>query len=110
MTTSGPSGVARRALLAVPSESFSDSSDSYNGDDTRRFLLEMNEIRGLCSDATREVGRLDFCRSALQAALDATEGEAITDGARLAESDARVASNIFFEKIHFRDFILMIFF
>lgn len=108
--TSGPSGTARHALLAIPFESCSDSSDSYNGDDARCFLLERNEVWGLYSDATHEVGRLDFCRSALQAALDAAEGEAITDGARLAESDARVAGKIFFEKILFHDFILMIFF
>ena len=68
-----------------------DSFDSYNGDDTRRFLREWRAAQNRYSKATQENGQLEIHLGISQAALHAAEEEASTVPARLAESDAVVA-------------------
>jgi len=63
------------AVSSVPSSS-SDSSDSYNGDDARRFLWEWRVAQNCYSEATRENGQLKIHLEASQAALHAAEEEA----------------------------------
>ena len=72
----------------------SDSYDSYNGDDARRFLLEWRAAQDRYSEATRENGQLEIHLGASQAALLATEEEASAAQARLAESNAMVAGKM----------------
>lgn len=78
--------------------SSSDSANSYNRDDARRFLRERKETRDLYSEATRKVGRLEKCLNATQAALSAAEGEISAARALLADTDARVAGQFPFPK------------
>ena len=62
-------------VSSAPSSSL-DSSDSYNGDDARRFLREWRAAQNRYSEATRENGQLEICLGASQAALHAAEEEA----------------------------------
>jgi hypothetical protein len=75
----------------APASSSTGSANSYNGNDARRFLRQRNEARDLYSEATHEVGHLEFCLEATQAALLDTEGETSNARAMLADADARVA-------------------
>ena len=84
-----PSNVASSALA-----SSSDSSDSYNGDNTRHFLWEWRVAQNRYSKVTRENGQLEISIGVSQATLHAAEEEASTVRARLAESDAAVASKM----------------
>ena len=83
----GPSDVASSA-----SASSSDSFDSYNGDDARRYLHEWRMAQNHYSEATWETGQLEICLGVSQASLHAVEEEANAARARLTESDAAVAS------------------
>ena len=74
--------------------SSSDSSNSYNGDNARRFLQELRAAQNRYSKATRENGKLDIHLGVSQATLHAAEEEASTVRARLAESDAMVAGKM----------------
>ena len=71
-----------------------DSSDSYNGDDAWRFLLEWRVAQDRYSEATRENGQLEILLGASQAALLAAEEEAGAARAWLAKSDAMVAGKM----------------
>ena len=68
-----------------------DSSDSYNGDDARRYLHEWRMAQNRYSEVTWETGQLEICLRVSQAALHAAEEEANATRARLTESDAAVA-------------------
>jgi len=81
------------AASSVPA-SLLDSSDSYNGDDARRFLQEWKAVQDRYSKATRENGQLEIHLGVSQGALHAAEEEANVVRARLAESDAMVASKM----------------
>ena len=72
----------------------SDSYDSYNGDDARRFLLEWRAAQDRYSEATRENGQLEIRLRVSQASLHAIEEEASAARARLAESNAMVAGKM----------------
>ena len=78
----------------VPVTSFVDSTNSYNGDDTRHFLHEWDEVLGHHWEATQETERLEAALAASQAALAVVEGRSNTARVRLAESDARVIGRI----------------
>ena len=67
-----------------------DSSDSYNGDDARRFLQKWRAAKDHYSEATWENGQLENRLKASQAALLATKEEANAARVRLAESDTMV--------------------
>ena len=67
----GPSDAAS----SVPASS-SDSSDSYNGDDARRYLHEWRMAQNHYSEATWENGQLEIRLRVSQAALYAAEEEA----------------------------------
>ena len=71
-----------------------DSSDSYNGDDARRFLQEWRVAQDHYSEAAQENGQLEICLGVSQGALHATEEEASAARAWLAESDAMVAGKM----------------
>jgi hypothetical protein len=88
----GGTSNAARGAPPIASASSLGSADSYSGDDTRRFLHQWNETRDLYSRATREVGHLELCLEATQAALSAADGETSAARAMLADADARVAS------------------
>ena len=75
-------------------DSSSDSSDSYNGDDAWRFLLEWRAAEDRYSEATRENSQLEIRLEVSQAALHSAEEEASVARARLAESDAMVAGKM----------------
>ena len=64
------------ASAAVAPDSSLDSSDSYNGDDAWRFLLEWRVAQDRYSEATQENGQLEIHLGASQAALLTTEEEA----------------------------------
>jgi len=55
---------ARGAQLAAYASSFGDSSDSYNGDDARRYLLGRDEALGRCWEAAQETERLEAALTA----------------------------------------------
>ncbi|XP_066396094.1 uncharacterized protein [Miscanthus floridulus] len=74
------------------SASSSNSSDSYNGDDAWRFLREWRATQDRYSEATWENDQLEICLAVSQAALHAVEEEASATWARLAESNAMVAT------------------
>ena len=71
-------------------DSSSDSSNSYNGDDARRFLQEWRATKDHYSEVTRENGQLESHLKASQTALLAAKEEANAARAWLAESDAMV--------------------
>ena len=83
---SGPSNAASSVLA-----SSSDSFDSYNGDDARRYLHEWRMAQNHYSKVTWENGQLEIHIKVSQVALHEAEEEASTVRARLAESDAMVA-------------------
>ena len=85
----GPSDVAS----STPASS-SDSSNSYNSDDARRFLREWRAAQDRYSEATQENGQLEIHLRVFQATLHATEEEASAIRAWLAESDAMVAGKM----------------
>ena len=74
--------------------SLSDSSNSYNGDDGRRFFQEWRAAEDRYSEAIRNNGQLDIRLGVLQAALNAAEEEANAVRAWLAKSDATVAGKM----------------
>ena len=81
------------AASSAPASS-SDSFDSYNGDDARRFLREWRAAQDRYSEATQENGQLEIHLGVSQAALHATEEEASAARARLAKSDAMVVGKM----------------
>ena len=85
----GPSDAAS-SVLAMSSDSF----DSYNGDDARRYLYEWRMAQNHYSEATWENGQLEIHLGVSQAALHVAEEEASAVRAWLAESDAMVAGKI----------------
>ena len=52
---------ARGAKSAAAASSSGGSGDSYNGDDTRRYLCWWKGTRDLYSEVTREIVRLQLC-------------------------------------------------
>ena len=78
------------AISSAPASS-SDSSNSYNGDDARRFFREWRAAEDRYSEAVRKKGQLEIHLGVFQAALNVAEEEASTVRARLAESDTTVA-------------------
>ena len=86
---SGPSDAAS----FVPATS-SNSSDSYNGDDARRYLHEWRMAQNRYFEVTWENGQLEIHLGVSQAALHAAEEEASAVRTRLAESDAMVAGKM----------------
>lgn len=84
----GPSNAAT-AVSSVP-DSSSDSSDSYNGDDARRYLRECRMAEDRYSEVTRENGQLETRLRVTEVALHAVEEDTSTARARLAEADAMV--------------------
>ena len=68
---SGPSNAAS----STPTLS-SDSFDSYNGDDARRFLREWRAAQNRYSEVTWENGQLEIHLGVSQAALHAAKEEA----------------------------------
>ena len=85
----GPSDAAS----SMPASS-SDSSDSYNGDDARRYLHEWRMTQNHYSEATWENGQLEIHLGVSQAALQVAEEEASAVQAWLVESDTMVAGKI----------------
>ena len=79
----------------VQAASSSDSADSYNGDDARRFRHEWNAAVDRYSKATRQNGPLEFSLNTSQATLSAVKVEANVVQAQLVESDARVVGKTF---------------
>ena len=69
----GPSDAAS-SVLALSL----DSSDSYNGDDARRYLHEWRMAHNRYSKATWENGQLEIHHGVSQAALHAAKEEAST--------------------------------
>ena len=72
--------------------SSSDSSNSYNGDDARRFFQECRAVEDRYSEAIQKNSQLEIHLGVFQAALNVAEEEASAIRAWLAESDAMVAS------------------
>ena len=93
----GPSDAAS----SVPASS-SDSSDSYNGDDARRYLHEWRMTQNHYSEATWENGQLEIHLGVSQAALHLTEEQASAVRAWLAKSDAIMAGKINSRNASFR--------
>ena len=81
------------AASSMPASSL-DSSDSYNGDDARRYLHEWRMAQNRYSEATWENGQLEIRLGVSQATLHAAEEEASVVRARLAKSNAMVAGKI----------------
>ena len=73
----------------------SDSIDSNDVDDARRFHREWNAVVDHYFEATQHNGQLEFAQSASQITLSTTEAEANVAWAQLAESDTRVTGKIF---------------
>ena len=65
------------AASSVPASS-SDSSNSYNGDDARRFFREWRAAEDRYSEAIQKNGQLEIRLGVFQAALNAAEEEAST--------------------------------
>jgi hypothetical protein len=74
----GPSNIANTASSVL--DSSADSSDSYNGDDARRYLREWRMAEGRYSKATQENGQLEIRRKVTEVALHATEEETNVTG------------------------------
>ena len=81
------------AASSAPASS-SGSSNSYDGDDTRRFFREWRAAEDRYSEAIRNNGKPEIRLGVLQAALNVAEEEANVVRARLAESDAVVAGRM----------------
>ena len=86
---SKPSDVASSALA-----SSSDSSNSYDGDDARRFFWEWRSAEDHYSKAIQNNCQLEIRLGVFQAALNAAEEETSAVRARLTESDAAVAGKM----------------
>ena len=84
----------RGAKSATAASSSGGSGDSYNGDDTRRYLCWWKGTRDLYSKATREIVHLKLCLEVTQAALTVAEGEASTSRAMLSTADGRVTGTV----------------
>ena len=93
----GPSDAAS----SMPASS-SDSSDSYNGDNARRYLHEWRMAQNHYSKATWENDQLEICLRVSQATLHMAEEEASAVRAWLAESDTMVAGKINSKNASFR--------
>ena len=93
----GPSDTASSILASL-----SNSSDSYNGDDARRYLHEWRMAQNRYFEATCENGQLEIRLEVSQAALHVAEEEASAVRAWLAESDAMVAGKINSKNASFR--------
>ena len=74
----------------APAASSIDSTDSYNGDDARHYLYELDEALGHHWEVTQETEHLEAALAASQTALAIVEGESSAARARLADSNARV--------------------
>ena len=85
----GPSDAASSVLASLLN-----SSDSYNGDDARRYLHEWRMAQNRYFKATWENGQLEIRLEVSQAALHAAEEEASAARARLAKSDAMAAGKM----------------
>ena len=85
---------ARGAKSAAAASSSGRSSDSYNGDDARRYLHWWKGTRDLYSEAIREIVRPQLCLEVTQAVLTTAEGEASTARAMLSAADGRVAGMV----------------
>ena len=85
---------ARGAEFAAAANSSGGSGDSYNGDNTRRYLCWWKGTRDLYFEATREIVHLQLCLEVTQVALTAAEGEASTARALLSAADGRVAGTL----------------
>ena len=72
----------------------SDSSNSYNGDDARRFFQEWRAAEDRYSEVIQNNGQLEIHLGVFQAALNVAEEEASAIRAWLAESDAMVAGKM----------------
>ena len=108
-STGEPSN-AESAAAPAP-DSSSDSSDSYTGDDARRFLQEWRAAKDHYSEATQENGQLEIHHEASQAALLTAEEETNAAQTRLAESDAMVVGKMDSKKtsiLIFSTFILIV--
>ena len=81
------------AASSMPASS-SDSSNSYNDDDARRFFREWRAAEDRYSEAIRKNGQFEIHLGVFQAALNAAEEEASAVQGRLAESDATVAGKM----------------
>jgi len=81
---------AASSVLALSS----DSSDSYNGDNARRYLHEWRMAQNRYFEVTWQNGLLEIHLEVSQAALHAAEEEASVVWAQLAESDAMVAGKM----------------
>lgn len=68
---------------------------SFNGDDTRRFLQERDEVRSLYSNVIRDLGQMDFHLNVMQDTLTILEYRASVTWARLAKVDARIVGKSF---------------
>jgi hypothetical protein len=86
---------AQGAQSEASAASSSECSDSYNGDDTRRYLHERDEALGHCWEVAQEAECLGATLTASQTTLVIVEGESSAIRARLAEFDARVIVKIF---------------
>ena len=78
------------ATSSAPASSLG-SSNSYDGDDARRFFQEWRVAEDHYSEVIRNNDQLEIRLGVLQAALNAAKEEASAIRARLAESDATVA-------------------
>ena len=74
--------------------SSSGSSNSYDGDDARRFFQEWRAAEDRYSEVILKNGQLEIRLGVLQAALNAAEEEASAVRGRLVESDATVAGKM----------------
>ena len=74
--------------------SSSGSSNSYDGDDARRFFQEWRAAKDQYSEVIRNNYQLEIRLGVFQTALNAAEEEASAVRAWLAESDATVAGKM----------------
>ena len=74
--------------------SSSGSSNSYDGDDARRFFREWRAAEDRYSEAIQNNCQLEICLGVFQAVLNAAEEEASAVRAWLAESDVAVAGKM----------------
>ena len=81
------------AASSAPASSLG-SSNSYDGDDARRFFRESRAAEDRYSKAIWNNGQLEIRLGVLQAALNATEEETNAVRARLTESNAVVAGKM----------------
>ena len=78
----------------APAASSIDSTDSYNGDDVRHYLYELDEALGHHWEVTQETEHLEAALATSQTALATMEGESSVAWVWLADSDARVVGRI----------------